>query len=119
MSSIVNVYYNVDNNRCIQDYVDLFVTKYIFITDFFHSCLCHDKVFNFLVSKELIKLYEEEDAYVSSLYLLIGTTALFISSKYEEIYPPDIGEFVYITDDSYSKLQILNMEKVILKVPLR
>ncbi len=45
-----------------------------------------------------------------------GTAALFIASKYEEIYPPDLGEFVYITDDSYSKLQILNMEKLILKV---
>lgn len=45
-----------------------------------------------------------------------GTTALFISAKYEEIYPPDINEFVYITDDSYDKHQILNMEKLILKV---
>jgi len=45
-----------------------------------------------------------------------GTAALFIASKYEEIYPPDLGEFVYITDDSYTKQQILNMEKLILKV---
>ena len=59
-----------------------------------------------------------------SIYLFIylfnsinlGTAALFIASKYEEIYPPDINEFVYITDDSYSKEQILNMEKLILKV---
>lgn len=24
-------------------------------------------------------------------------------SKYEEIYPPELSEFVYITDDTYSK----------------
>lgn len=47
-----------------------------------------------------------------------GTSALFIASKYEEIYPPDLTEFVYITDDSYTKGQILNMEKLILKVTI-
>ena len=36
--------------------------------------------------------------------------------KYEEIYPPDVGEFVYITDDTYTKKQVLRMEHLILKV---
>lgn len=27
--------------------------------------------------------------------------------KYEEIYPPDVGEFAYITDDTYTKSQVL------------
>lgn len=36
--------------------------------------------------------------------------------KYEEIYPPDVGEFVYITDDTYNKRQMLRMEQLILKV---
>lgn len=48
--------------------------------------------------------------------ILIGTAALFIAAKYEEIYPPEISEFVYITDDSFTKLQILKMEKLILEV---
>lgn len=47
---------------------------------------------------------------------LLGTAALFIATKYEEIYPPEIGEFVYITDDSFTKLQILQMEKLVLQV---
>ena len=37
---------------------------------------------------------------------LVGTAAMFIASKYEEIYPPDVGEFVYITDDTYNKRQV-------------
>ncbi|KAJ9593973.1 hypothetical protein L9F63_014614 [Diploptera punctata] len=47
---------------------------------------------------------------------LVGTAAMFIASKYEEIYPPDVKEFVYITDDTYSKKQVLRMEHLILKV---
>ncbi|KAK6031369.1 cyclin domain protein [Ostertagia ostertagi] len=45
---------------------------------------------------------------------LIGTTAMMIASKYEEIYPPELKEFTYITDDTYTAIQILQMERVIL-----
>lgn len=44
-----------------------------------------------------------------------GVTAMFIASKYEEMYAPDISDFVYITDSTYSKADILKMEKIILK----
>lgn len=47
---------------------------------------------------------------------LVGTAAMFIAAKYEEIYPPDVGEFVYITDKTYTKKQVLRMEQLILKV---
>ncbi|NXE47203.1 CCNA1 protein, partial [Casuarius casuarius] len=36
--------------------------------------------------------------------------------KYEEIYPPEVEEFVYITDDTYTKRQLLRMEHLLLKV---
>ncbi|KAK0168695.1 hypothetical protein PV327_002471 [Microctonus hyperodae] len=41
---------------------------------------------------------------------LVGVTAMFIASKYEEMYAPDISDFVYITDNAYDKHQILQME---------
>ncbi|CAG9856006.1 unnamed protein product [Phyllotreta striolata] len=47
---------------------------------------------------------------------LVGTAAMFLASKYEEIYPPEVTEFVYITDDTYTKRQITRMEHLILKV---
>ncbi|XP_076043465.1 cyclin A [Oratosquilla oratoria] len=47
---------------------------------------------------------------------LVGTTAMFIAAKYEEIYPPDVGQFAYITDNTYKVSQILRMEHLILKV---
>ncbi len=39
---------------------------------------------------------------------------MFISTKYEEIYPPDLRDFVYVTDKAYTKHQILEMEGKIL-----
>jgi len=47
---------------------------------------------------------------------LVGTACMFIAAKYEEIYPPDVAEFVYITDDTYTRNQVLKMETVILKL---
>eukprot|EP00096_Caligus_rogercresseyi_P008166 TRINITY_DN2656_c0_g1_i1.p1 TRINITY_DN2656_c0_g1~~TRINITY_DN2656_c0_g1_i1.p1 ORF type:complete len:438 (+),score=128.34 TRINITY_DN2656_c0_g1_i1:638-1951(+) len=47
---------------------------------------------------------------------LVGTACMFIAAKYEEIYPPEVNEFTYITDDTYSKKQVLRMEHLVLKV---
>ncbi|KAK3596521.1 hypothetical protein CHS0354_021025 [Potamilus streckersoni] len=47
---------------------------------------------------------------------LVGAASMFLAAKYEEIYPPDVGEFAYITDDTYTKKQVLRMEHLILKV---
>ncbi|XP_012229210.1 G2/mitotic-specific cyclin-B [Linepithema humile] len=46
---------------------------------------------------------------------LVGVTAMFIASKYEEMYSPDITDFVYITDQAYTKSDILQMEMLIVK----
>ena len=40
---------------------------------------------------------------------------MFIATKYEEIYPPDLRDFVYVTDKAYTKYEILEMEGHILK----
>lgn len=46
---------------------------------------------------------------------LVGVTAMLIASKYEEMYAPEIGDFVYITDNAYSKEEIRQMERLILQ----
>lgn len=46
---------------------------------------------------------------------LVGVTALFIATKYEELFPPAIGDFVFITDDTYTGQEIRQMEMQILK----
>lgn len=45
---------------------------------------------------------------------LVGVAAMLIASKYEEIYAPEVRDFVYITDRAYTKEQILHMEACIL-----
>jgi hypothetical protein len=35
-------------------------------------------------------------------------------TKYEEIYPPTLKDFIYITGDNYTSKQILKMEQDIL-----
>lgn len=57
---------------------------------------------------------EAED--VSKMQLqLVGVTAMFLASKYEEMYVPAIDDFVYMTDNTYSKSEIRQMEIRIIK----
>ncbi|KAL3161613.1 hypothetical protein ABBQ32_010471 [Trebouxia sp. C0010 RCD-2024] len=44
----------------------------------------------------------------------VGVTAMLIASKYEEIWAPEVRDFVYISDKAYTREQILSMEKVML-----
>jgi cyclin B len=46
---------------------------------------------------------------------LIGVTSMLIASKYEEMYAPEVSDFVYITDNAYTKSDIRKTECVILK----
>ncbi|KAL7639257.1 UNVERIFIED_CONTAM: hypothetical protein RMT77_009746 [Armadillidium vulgare] len=46
---------------------------------------------------------------------LIGITCLFIAAKIEEIYPPKLSEFSYVTDGACTDEEILEYELIILK----
>lgn len=46
---------------------------------------------------------------------LVGVSAMLITTKYEEIYPPTVKDFVYITDNAYTKDEVLEMECDILQ----
>jgi len=41
---------------------------------------------------------------------LVGVVAMFIATKFEEITPPELQDFIYITDSAYTKEDILVME---------
>ncbi len=47
---------------------------------------------------------------------LVGVTALFIAAKLEEIYPPKLSEFSYVTDGACTDDEIVVQELVMLKV---
>ena len=62
----------------------------------------------------LIDRYLECEKVMRQKLQLVGVTAMLIASKYEEIYAPEIRDFVYITDKAYTKGEILKMENDIL-----
>merc|ERR1712137_68817 len=47
---------------------------------------------------------------------LVGIVAMFIACKFEEVNPPEVSQFVYITDNAYQKDEVLQMECVMLEV---
>jgi cyclin B len=48
------------------------------------------------------------------LLQLVGITALLLATKHEEPWSPDIDQIVRITDNAYSRAQVLRMESFIL-----
>ncbi|XP_030700617.1 G2/mitotic-specific cyclin-B1 isoform X3 [Globicephala melas] len=57
----------------------------------------------------------EDNCVPKKMLQLVGVTAMFIASKYEEMYPPEIGDFAFVTDNTYTKYQIRQMEMKILR----
>ena len=51
----------------------------------------------------------------NKLLQLIGSTALNIACKFEERSPPVIDDFLYVCDDVYTRSELLDMEKQVLK----
>ncbi|KAM0953917.1 putative cyclin domain-containing protein [Dioscorea sansibarensis] len=45
---------------------------------------------------------------------LVGVSAMLIACKYEEIWAPEVNDFICISDRAYSREEILTKEKVIL-----
>lgn len=46
---------------------------------------------------------------------LAGVTCMWLAAKFEEIYPPNVTEFAYITDNTYTREQLVAMEEQVLK----
>ncbi|XP_009798808.1 cyclin-A2-2-like [Nicotiana tabacum] len=60
------------------------------------------------------------DRFLSENYIekqklqLLGVTCMLIASKYEEICAPRVEEFCFITDNTYSKEEVVRMESLVL-----
>ena len=58
----------------------------------------------------LIDRYLSQEPIPRQRLQLVGVSAMLIASKYEEIYPPEVKDFEYVTDKAYSREEILSME---------
>lgn len=47
---------------------------------------------------------------------LLGVACMLIAAKYEEICAPQVEEFCYITDNTYCREEVLEMERAVLNV---
>ena len=69
----------------------------------------------FYLTINIIDRYLSKEVISRKVLQLVGVTAMHISCKYEEIYPPEANDFVYITDNAYTKTELLDTEYKILK----
>lgn len=68
----------------------------------------------FLTVAIIDRFLQEEEVNRARLQL-VGVASMFLAAKYEEMYPPEIGDFSFITDNSYTNIEIRRMECYILK----
>ncbi|XP_057788189.1 cyclin-A3-1-like [Salvia miltiorrhiza] len=74
-----------------------------------------------LVSDTLYLTVNYIDRYLSAHKLarnklqLLGVSCMLVASKYEEISPPNIEDFCYISDNTYTKGEIAQMEREVLR----
>jgi len=47
---------------------------------------------------------------------LIGLTALLIACKFEELFSPEVKDFIYLCDNAYTREEVLRMERVMLTI---
>ena len=79
----------------------------------------HDRFF--LLKETLYLFVQIIDAYFQLVDVpnnqlqLLGVTAMWVASKYEEMYVPAVDDFVYMTENTYTQSDILQMEITILK----
>src|SRR5438105_2289432 len=67
------------------------------------------------ITVNLIDRYLMKDTIKRQSLQLVGVKAMFLASKYEEIYPPEVYDFVRITDDAYDEHEIFEMEEKMLR----
>lgn len=63
----------------------------------------------------LIDRVLERKAVVRAKLQLVGVAALLVACKYEEIYAPEVRDLVHITDNAFSREEVLDMESQVLE----
>ena len=63
----------------------------------------------------IIDRYLEKKQVNKGMLQLVGVSAMLIACKYEEIWPPLIKDYIHISDNAYTKEDIINMEQSMLE----
>jgi len=68
------------------------------------------KVESLFLTINLIDRFLEKVSVTKETLQLVGVSAMLIACKYEEIWPPLIKDYIHISDNAYTKDQIIAME---------
>lgn len=63
----------------------------------------------------LIDRYLSKVQVVRKRLQLIGVVAMLVAAKFEEISAPEVSDFVFITDNAYTKAEVLTEECIMLQ----
>ena len=74
--------------------------------------LLHETLF---LAANIVDRFLELEKVTKSKLQLVGVAALVIASKYEEIYPPEVKDFIHVTERAVTKEEVLKMEGLILR----
>jgi len=64
---------------------------------------------------DILDRYLQVKDVVRNKLQLVGVTSMLIAAKFEEIYSPEVKDFVYVSDNSVTSEDILEMEQDILR----
>jgi G2/mitotic-specific cyclin-B, other len=70
----------------------------------------------FYLTVNIVDRYLSQKSIARRKLQLLGITCMLIASKYEEIYPPELRDFIYISARAYTRSEILHMERQVLNV---
>ncbi|KAH8975113.1 hypothetical protein BDL97_01G139500 [Sphagnum fallax] len=103
--------HDIGNQLAVVDYVEDIYT-------FYHKIEVHLKfklmMETLYLTTNLIDRYLSVRSVSRKNLQLVGVTALLLAAKYEEIWAPEVHDFIFISDNAYTREQILNMEKSML-----
>ena len=89
------------------------------LMDWMSSVACEYHLANetlFLSFAVLNRMFDMFEIDSKNRIQLLGTTCLWIASKLEEIFPPVMSDYVYITDNAYCNDEMISMESTILQM---
>jgi hypothetical protein len=64
------------------------------------------------IAVEIIDRFLDKKVVSRQKLQLVGVVAMLLAAKYEEIYPPEVKDFIYISANTYSRDDILRMERL-------
>lgn len=93
---------NEEHRSTVVDWLFELSNKWNLFDDTIHYAVSYMDRYLFEIKEELGQLQ------------LVGATCLWIACKFNEVAPPDVEDFVYMTDDTYTRTSFLKKEADVL-----